>query len=84
MPRAAATTAPSRTTGRSATSPTARIAACGGLITALKRRTPNMPRFETVNVPSPSCAAVSDAAPGALGELARLTRELGTDFVSAS
>ena len=34
--------------------PTARIAACGGLMTAVKWVTPYMPRFETVNVPPAS------------------------------
>ena len=63
---------------RSATSPTARIAACGGLMTALKRRTPNMPRFETVNVPSPSCSAVSDLVARAVRERARLVRRART------
>ena len=38
------------------TSPTARIAACGGLITASKRRMPYIPRLETVNVPPQSSA----------------------------
>ena len=48
-----------------ATSPTARIAACGWLITAVKRRTPNMPRLETVNVPSASSSGAieRDRAP---------------------
>lgn len=31
--------------------PTAKMQACGGLITALKLLTPNIPRFETVKVP---------------------------------
>ena len=47
-------TSPSTTTGRGVISPTARIAACGGLITAVKRLMPNMPRFETLNVPPES------------------------------
>src|SRR6185437_12167021 len=51
-----ATSSPSRTTGRSSVAPTARIAACGGLSTAVNCSTPNMPRFEIVNVPpSRSC-----------------------------
>src|SRR5680860_1330217 len=41
---------PSRTTGRSSTAPTARIAACGGLITAEKPSIPYIPRLETVKV----------------------------------
>src|SRR5918994_6336438 len=44
-------TSPSRATGRSSTEPTARIAACGGFRTAMNCCTPNMPRFEIVNVP---------------------------------
>jgi hypothetical protein len=51
-------TSPSRTTGRSVSSPTARIAAWGGLITAVKRLMPNMPRFETVKVPDDSSGGV--------------------------
>ena len=51
-------TSPSRTTGRGVISPTARIAACGGLITAVKRLMPNMPRFETLNVPEDSSGGV--------------------------
>src|SRR5918995_733134 len=45
------TTSPPRATGRSSTEPTARIAACGGFSTAMNCWTPNMPRFEIVNVP---------------------------------
>ena len=42
---------PSRTIGRSFTAPTARIAACGGLITATSSSTSSMPTFERLNVP---------------------------------
>src|SRR5712691_2393375 len=42
---------PSRTTTRSSVEPVARIATCGGLRTAMNCSTPNMPRFEIVNVP---------------------------------
>ena len=47
-----ATTAPeaSSTTARRRIAPTARIADCGGFITAEKLSIPNIPRFETVNV----------------------------------
>ena len=38
--------------------PTASSAACGGLITAEKLETPNIPRFETVNVPPESSGGV--------------------------
>ena len=49
---------PSTTTGVSFTAPTARIATCGGLSTATNCSTPNMPRFEIVNVPPwRSCSA---------------------------
>src|SRR6478735_8344520 len=49
---------PSRTTGRSAIAPTARIAACGGLITAEKPSIPYIPRLETVNVAPESSGGV--------------------------
>ena len=39
------------TTASSFTAPTARIATCGGLSTAVNCSTPNMPRLEIVNVP---------------------------------
>ena len=35
-----------------------RIAACGGLITAVNASTPYMPRFETVNVPPETSGGV--------------------------
>ena len=38
--------------------PTARIAACGGLITAAKFSMPNIPRLETVKVPPESSGGV--------------------------
>ena len=49
-----ATTAAVRasTTGRGCSEPTARIAACGGLMTAEKLSTPYIPRLETENVPA--------------------------------
>src|SRR5579862_5115671 len=53
------TTAPSRATGVSTVAPTARIAACGGLRTAMNCSTPNMPRFEIVKVPPSRSRAVS-------------------------
>ena len=56
-PRRATTRSPS-TTARGSTAPTARIAACGGLMTASKLSIPNMPRFETVNVPPESSGGV--------------------------
>src|SRR4051794_8141292 len=52
-------TAPFRATGVSTVAPTARIAACGGLITATNCSMPNMPRFEIVNVPSSRSCVVS-------------------------
>ena len=52
------TTSPSRTTGVGAIAPTARIAACGGLMTATKLWIPNMPRLDTVNVPDESSGGV--------------------------
>ena len=39
------------TTARFSPPPTARIVECGGLITAVKSFTPNIPRFETALVP---------------------------------
>ena len=49
---------PSRTTGCSTSAPTARIAACGGLITAVKLLTPYIPRLETATVPPDSSGGV--------------------------
>src|SRR3989475_6226894 len=46
------TIVPSATTGFCVTDPTARIAASGGLITAVNWSMSNMPRFETENVRS--------------------------------
>ena len=40
--------------GRGLTAPTARVAAWGGLITALKESMPYIPRFDTVKVPPAS------------------------------
>src|SRR2546428_2790156 len=49
---------PSFATTRSATRPTARIAASGGFTIAVKRSTPMVPRFETVRTdPVNSCSA---------------------------
>src|SRR5450759_5919325 len=53
------TTAPSRTTGSALAAPTARMAASGGLITAVKWSTPNMPRLLTVKVPPVNSSGVS-------------------------
>src|SRR5919206_382432 len=66
-------TSPSRTTGRGVSSPTARIAACGGVITATKRLIPYMPRVETGNVPPQS-------ARGGLELLAELDGLLHVDL----
>src|ERR687895_282792 len=57
--RCAVEISPSRTTGRSAIAPTERIAAWGGLITALKFDTPYIPRLETVKVPPESSGGVT-------------------------
>src|SRR5918992_164963 len=46
------TTSQPSATARGSAAPTARIAACGGLSTAMNCSTPYMPRFEIVNVPS--------------------------------
>src|SRR5919206_340017 len=51
-------TSPSRTTGRGVISPTARIAACGGLITAPKRLIPYIPRVDTADLPGDSSRVV--------------------------
>src|SRR3954469_4026365 len=53
---------PSRTTARGSSAPTARIAACGGLMTATKRRMPYMPRLGIVNVPAEDSGGVILAA----------------------
>ena len=55
----AGTISPARTTGRSTIAPTARIAACGVLITALKLSIPYIPRLETVKVPPESSGGVT-------------------------
>ena len=49
---------PSCTTACGFIAPTARIAAWGGLITAMKWSIPNMPRLDTVNVPLESSGGV--------------------------
>ena len=49
---------PSCATGACRTAPTDRIAACGGLMIAVKLLTANMPRLETVNVPPDSSGGV--------------------------
>ncbi len=55
--RLPATTWPSLTTGTSRTAPTARMPASGGLMIAVNRSMPIMPRFDTLNVePVISCA----------------------------
>src|SRR6266511_4320124 len=50
---------PSSTTARSSIAPTARMPACGGLSTAVKRSTPYMPRLEIVKVPFSRSSALS-------------------------
>ena len=52
------TTSRSRTTGVGVSAPTARIAACGGLMTAAKFEIPYMPRLDTVKVPPESSGGV--------------------------
>src|SRR5262249_51279269 len=69
---------PSTATTLSSTAPTARIAACGGLSTAMNRSMPYIPRFEIVNVPpsrSPCCS---------LPARARSTRSARTFAISAT
>jgi hypothetical protein len=78
------TISPSRTTGVASSDPTARIAACGGLITAVKPLMPNMPRFETVKVPADSSGGVIAPA-RARSASARLSRAIWPrDLRSAS
>ena len=71
------TTSPSTATGCSLTWPTARIAACGGLSTAVKRSIPNMPRFEIVKVPP------SRSSRRSLPSRARPTRSARAAAISA-
>ncbi len=47
----ATASAPFFTTTRCSPAPTARIVACGGLMTAEKFLMPNMPRLDTADVP---------------------------------
>ena len=47
----AASILPARATARSSPAPTARMVACGGLITAAKSLMPYMPRFDTALEP---------------------------------
>ena len=78
------TIAPSRTTARGSSTPTDRIAACGGLTIAVKLRTPNMPRFDTVKVPPPSSGGVIVPA-RTRSASARVSRAISpSDFSSAS
>ena len=73
------TSSPSpRTTGRPSIAPTARIAACGGLSTATNCSTPNMPRFEIVNVPPSRSTGLQLAVAGA-----RPTRSARAAAISA-
>ena len=67
-----ASTAPSRTTGRSIVADTARMVDSGGLMMAANAETSSMPMFETVNVP-PSISGWRELpGPRALGEVAGL------------
>ena len=75
------TISPSWTTGRGVISPTARIAACGGLITATKRLIPYMPRLETVNVPAGELGRGDLALADALGEARGLAGDLAERLV---
>ena len=67
---------PSRTTGRSSIAPTARIAACGGLITAAKLSIPNIPRLETVKVRAGELGRGDRAVAHPLGQRPRLVADL--------
>jgi hypothetical protein len=49
----------SSTTGLFSSLPTVRMAACGGLMIAVNCSMPNMPRFDTVNVPPDSSGGVT-------------------------
>ena len=64
-------------TGARRAPPTARIATCGGSMIAVNARTPNMPRFETVNVPSWKSSGLERPPPRAVRERSRLLGELG-------
>ena len=74
----------SRDRGRGWTEPTDRIAACGGLMIAVKLLTPNMPRLETVNVPPPSSGGVIEPSRTRVAR-ARVSRAISpSDLRSAS
>ena len=60
------------TTARSSPAPTARIVACGGLMTAEKSLMPNMPRLETAVVPPWYSSGFSFLVPGPRGHVLHL------------
>ena len=73
----------SSTAGCFSSAPTVRIAACGGLIIAVKWSIPYMPRFETVNVPPDSSGGVIFLS--RTFSSARASRAIWpSDFLSAS
>ena len=75
---------PSWTTGVGPMAPTARIAAWGGLMTAVKLWIPNMPRFDTVKVPEESSGGVIAPA-RTRSASARVSLAIWpSDFLSAS
>ena len=69
--------APSTGTMRSAMRPTARIPACGALTIASNESTPNIPRFEIVNVPPLTSAGRSSPARAAATSRLAPRRDLG-------
>jgi len=70
------------TTGRSSPAPTARMVACGGLITAVKSLMPCMPRLETALAP-PSIPPASACARGRAQPIPSSREMTDKDFVSA-
>ena len=75
---------PSSTTGRLRSDPTASSAACGGLITAVKRSIPYMPRFDTVNVPPDSSGGVIFWSRTFEASVCTVREISPSDFLSAS
>ena len=70
------TTAPSNTTGRGSTAPTARMAVSGGLMMAVNCSMPNIPRFETENVAPVYSLGRELACARAVGQGAHLVGDL--------
>ena len=74
---------PSRATGRSTVFAVARIATCGGVMIAVNAVTSNIPRLDSVNVPSLISARPQLAGPGPRGQVAEARGEIGDAAIAA-